>query len=109
MLATAHAIAEERGLTAIIRPRLEQSTVWMDRDLTDALDRAVSRTGVTPHRMTSGAGHDAMIVASRMPAAMLFVRSPGGISHHPAERVEIDDVALAIEAGLCALEELAGG
>ena len=37
--------------------------------------------------MTSGAGHDAMIVAARMPAAMLFLRSPGGISHHPDESV----------------------
>jgi allantoate deiminase len=57
--------------------------------------------------MASGAGHDAMIVASRMPAAMLFVRSPGGISHHPDEAVEVDDVAAAIAAGGAFLEDLA--
>ena len=50
--------------------------------------------------MTSGAGHDAMIVARRMPAAMLFLRSPGGISHHPDETVLPEDVAAALEVGL---------
>jgi allantoate deiminase len=56
--------------------------------------------------MSSGAGHDAMIVARRMPAAMLFLRSPGGISHHPDETVLDSDVADAIEAGMHFLEEL---
>jgi allantoate deiminase len=40
-----------------------------------------------------------MIVATRMPAAMLFVRSPGGVSHHPDERVVEGDVAAAIAVG----------
>ena len=46
------------------------------------------------------AGHDAMIVAQRLPAAMLFLRSPGGISHHPDEAVLVEDVAAALEAGV---------
>ena len=56
-------------------------------------DRACSngrwnRIGAPIHRMlTSGAGHDAMVLAPRMPVAMLFLRSPGGISHHPDEAV----------------------
>jgi allantoate deiminase len=50
--------------------------------------------------MTSGAGHDAMIVARRMPAAILFLRSPGGLSHHPDETVLVGDVALALESGM---------
>lgn len=109
MLDAANAIAKKRHLAVSVRPRLEQETIRMDRRLTGALERAVSRTGVTAYQMASGAGHDAMIVASRMPAAMLFVRSPGGISHHPAERVDVDDVAVALDAGLYALEELAHG
>ena len=52
------------------------------------------------YRMTSGAGHDAMIVAQALPAAMLFLRSPGGISHHPDERVLVEDVAAALEVGV---------
>ena len=38
--------------------------------------------------MVSGAGHDAMILAEKVPAAMIFLRTPGGISHDPAETVE---------------------
>jgi allantoate deiminase len=46
--------------------------------------------------MTSGAGHDAMIVAQRLPCAMLFLRSPGGLSHHPDEAVRPQDVETAL-------------
>jgi allantoate deiminase len=52
--------------------------------------------------MVSGAGHDAMILAEKVPAAMLFLRSPGGISHHPEESVLPGDIdsALTVGAGL---------
>ena len=43
--------------------------------------------GFPPKTMPSGAGHDAMVMAGRVPTAMLFLRSPGGISHHPDEAV----------------------
>jgi allantoate deiminase len=56
--------------------------------------------------MASGAGHDAMIVARRMPAAMLFLRSPGGISHHPDETVLAEDVDAALDVGREFLEWL---
>jgi allantoate deiminase len=48
-----------------------------------------------------------MIMAEQMPSAMIFLRTPGGISHDPAESVLIDDVAKAIEAGLHLLDQLA--
>jgi allantoate deiminase len=74
----------------------------MDPALVDLL--AGAAPGI--HRMTSGAGHDAMIVARRMPAAMLFLRSPRGISHHPDETVLPEDVAAALQVGLEFLERL---
>jgi len=46
----------------------------------------------------SGAGHDAMAMAAVTDVGMLFVRCADGISHHPDERVSVDDVALALEA-----------
>ena len=70
------------------------------------LHRSLSLAGFQPHTMVSGAGHDAMVVAPCFPTAMLFLRSPGGISHHPAETVLPADVAAAIEAGLHFLSEL---
>jgi allantoate deiminase len=75
--------------------------------LVDHIAEAIGRTGCQAHRMVSGAGHDAMILAERVPAAMIFLRSPEGISHDPAESVEIDDVAKALECGLHLLEQLA--
>jgi allantoate deiminase len=57
--------------------------------------------------MVSGAGHDAMILAEKVPAAMIFVRSPGGISHDPAESAELEDVAKTLECGLHLLNQLA--
>jgi allantoate deiminase len=57
--------------------------------------------------MASGAGHDAMILAEKVPAAMIFLRSPGGISHDPSESVHLDDVAKALECGHHLLTDLA--
>jgi allantoate deiminase len=57
--------------------------------------------------MVSGAGHDAMILAEKVPAGMIFLRTPGGISHDPAESVAVEDVAKAIECGLHLLDQLA--
>ena len=47
--------------------------------------------------MPSGAGHDAQYIAQLMPAAMLFVPSIGGISHHWAEDTKEEDLALGVE------------
>jgi allantoate deiminase len=106
LLLCAAQIATRRGLILSWEPRLDQSAAAMDEDLTRILDRAVMKAGFPAHRMTSGAGHDAMIVARSMPAAMLFLRSPGGVSHHPDETVLAADVAAAINSGMRFLEEL---
>jgi allantoate deiminase len=79
---------------------LNQAAVPMDVRLLSTLEKAFLEVGVEPHRMVSGAGHDAMIIAEHMPAAMIFIRSPGGISHHPAEAVHVADVELALRVGL---------
>jgi len=86
---------------------LSQRAVAMDPYLIDQIQEAIRSAGCQPHRMTSGAGHDAMILAEKTPAAMIFLRSPGGISHHPAESVEVEDVAKALECGLHLLDQLA--
>ena len=92
-------IASRRRLEVSWEQSLDQSSVPMDSALASVLTGAVEQAGFVPHRMSSGAGHDAMIVASRMPAAMLFLRCEKGISHHPAESVREEDVAAALEAG----------
>ncbi len=106
LLRAAERIASRRCLRVSWREQLDQPAVWLDPALTGMLERAVAASGGTAHRMTSGAGHDAMIVARRMPVTMLFLRSPGGISHHPDETVLPHDVEAALDAGMRFLEEL---
>jgi allantoate deiminase len=103
----AREIAARRGLTLRQSVLLSQHAVAMDPFLIDQIQEAIRSTGCQPHRMTSGAGHDAMILAEKVPAAMIFLRSPGGISHDPAESVEPGDVAKALECGLHLLDQLA--
>jgi allantoate deiminase len=105
-LRSAEQIAAARCLTAGWEPRLDQPAVAMDPGLTQMLERAIESAGFQIHRMPSGAGHDAMIVARRMPTAMLFLRSPGGISHHPDETVLAGDVAAALDCGVRFIELL---
>jgi allantoate deiminase len=100
VVAAAHSIARERSLTAEWKVQMEQKSVAMDMGLTRMVEDAVGDAGVIPYRMTSGAGHDAMVIAKRIPSAMIFLRSPGGVSHHPDETVRQDDVAHALAAGL---------
>jgi len=106
LLRSADQIAAGRCLKVSSEQRLDQPALRMDAALTEILEHAVAAAGRPVHRMASGAGHDAMIVARRMPAAMLFLRSPGGISHHPAENVIAGDVAAALDVGMLFLEEL---
>jgi allantoate deiminase len=107
LIRLAESIAARRGVTAKWRMLLAQHAVAMDPFLTEQIDHAVQKAGCEPHRMASGAGHDAMILAETVPAAMIFMRTPGGISHDPAESVHLDDVAKALECGKHLLTQLA--
>ncbi len=102
----AEEIATRRGLKLTWEPQLDQPSVAMDPAFAAMLDRALEQSGAPPHRMSSGAGHDAMVIAGKMPAGMLFIRCEGGISHNPAENVREEDVAAALDTGLKFLSEL---
>jgi len=107
MAERAEEIANKRALQLQKRELLSQRTVEMDEFLVGEIENAMRSVGCQPHRMVSGAGHDAMILAEKIPAAMIFLRTPGGISHDPSESVMTEDVAKAIECGLDLLEQLA--
>jgi allantoate deiminase len=107
LIAKARAIAERRSLAFDCTPLMNEPAVSMDERLTAYLAAAVEAADVPLKEMPSGAGHDAMVMATRMPAAMLFLRSPGGISHHPDETVTEEDVEAALQVGRKFLERLA--
>ena len=104
LVAKAEAIAESRGLTLTTMDRGAQASVPMDPNLQEALMTAAANHAA--HTMPSGAGHDAMILARKVPATMLFLRTPGGLSHHPNEAVSAQDIDVAIAACLNFLHSL---
>ena len=63
-------------------------------------------TGVTAGEMPR-AGHDAGVVGERVPAAMVFVRNPTGVSHAPDEVIDLEDAAVAARVAAHTLEEMA--
>lgn len=63
----------------------------------DLLVNAVESCDIKALKLVSGAGHDAMEMASLCPMAMLFTRCAGGISHHPGESVEVEDIAATLK------------
>ena len=99
LVARAGAIAERRRLSLERTDRLDQPAVPMDERLTAILTGAMEAAGYPAKTIPSGAGHDAMVMAARVPTAMLFLRSPGGISHHPVEAVLEEDVEAAVHIG----------
>jgi len=94
---SAAAIADARGLHLQWTTRLENPAVRVDERLTGMLADAVAAAGHPVVRLTSGAGHDAVALADLTGVALLFVRCAGGLSHHPDESVERDDVGAAID------------
>lgn len=103
----AERIASERRLQVEWHVRLEQAAVPMHRPWITKLRHAADACRVPALTFSSGAGHDAMVMATKMPVGMLFLRSPGGISHHPDEDVRQDDVAAALRVGVTFLLALA--
>lgn len=59
--------------------------VTFDSGIVELIEEAATARGLTSRRMTSGAGHDAQMIARVAPSAMIFVPSIGGISHNPKE------------------------
>ena len=107
MVEAADAAGTKRGVSVEHDVLLEQHAVEMDELLTDAIASVWPRAcGSELRRMTSGAGHDAMVMARRVPAAMVFLRTPGGLSHHPDESVAVEDVGAAFRVGMEFLRSL---
>ncbi|MBO1436859.1 allantoate amidohydrolase [Meiothermus sp. CFH 77666] len=109
LITRAQQVAQRRGLELFYQTRYEQPAVPCDPPLNERLAQALEAEGYPVHHLVSGAGHDAMIMASLCPSTMLFLRSPGGLSHHPEESVWPEDVEAAVRVGLAFLRKMADG
>ncbi len=99
-------IAQARGVRVQAKVLSEQAAVPLSGTLAEGLQAAAEAAGYRTLRMYSGAGHDAMILAPHVPTSMLFVRSPGGLSHHPEETVLEADVEAALATVLELIQHL---
>lgn len=81
-------LAALEGVQISTEPLARFEPVVFDAALVDAIEKAAARRGFSYRRMTSGAGHDAQMIARIAPAAMIFVPSRGGISHNPREHTD---------------------
>ncbi|ORM65669.1 allantoate amidohydrolase [Pantoea rodasii] len=107
LLTQAEAIALRRGLTFTANEYYRIAATACDTRLQQALSHAVETVQGRSVSLPSGAGHDAIAIAERWPVGMLFVRNYRGISHHPAESVQVADVAIGVQAYLQAVNDLA--
>ena len=104
--AFAEEAARRRGMSAGWTQRQAIAATPMDARIVEALENAAAATGEPYMQMHSGAAHDTMCVADRVPTAMVFVPCKDGISHHPAEDADPADAAVAAEIILNAIRSL---
>jgi N-carbamoyl-L-amino-acid hydrolase len=102
------------GVSLNVRQESYTPPVHFDERLRGRIARALAAAGVleglegSAPVLPTGAGHDAGVLAARLPTAMLFVRNPTGVSHSPAEHAEMADCEAGVRALAAVLWALAG-
>jgi allantoate deiminase len=91
------AVSQSRGLTFEVMTEHYTAPVMLDYELLSHLERVASDLGLLHSTLASGGGHDAMIMQSVCPTAMVFVRSKDGLSHCPEEYSSPEDLAAGTE------------
>ncbi|GGD87281.1 Zn-dependent hydrolase [Rhizobium anhuiense] len=81
--------------------------VKFDQNIVRLIEEAARERGLACRRMTSGAGHDAQMIARIAPSAMIFVPSIGGISHNPKEYTDDEDLVAGANILLDVVRRLA--
>jgi N-carbamoyl-L-amino-acid hydrolase len=100
-------LARAEGVRIETRRLARFEPVVFDAGVASLVERTAARLGHSCRRITSGAGHDAQMLARICPAGMIFVPSVKGISHNPAEHTAPADLAAGANVLLHSLLELA--
>jgi N-carbamoyl-L-amino-acid hydrolase len=106
--ALAEDVAQTRGLGFSARLMDKTDPVTVPGRLMDLLTGEADRLGYPHMALTSGAGHDAQILAAKAPAGMIFIPSPDGVSHAPEESIRWEDLEKGANLLLAAMIKLAG-
>jgi N-carbamoyl-L-amino-acid hydrolase len=85
-------VADAEGVVISVERLARFEPVTFDRGIVELVEASARARGLGSKRMTSGAGHDAQMIARIAPSAMIFVPSVGGVSHNPNERTSDADL-----------------
>ena len=102
-------LATAEGVAVVVERLARFAPVRFDAAVVDLIEAAAAQRGLRAKRMTSGAGHDAQMMARICPAAMIFVPSEEGISHNPREHTAAVDLVAGANVLLDVVRRLAGG
>jgi N-carbamoyl-L-amino-acid hydrolase len=103
----AEKFSAEHGVTLSVRQESFTPVVRFDEGLRHRITAVLAAAGSPPPVLPTGAGHDAGVLAARVPTAMLFVRNPTGVSHSPAEHADLADCEAGVRALAAVLADLA--
>lgn len=81
-------LEEQEGVQVEQKQLARFEPVHFDEKIVQLIESSAKKLGFSYRRMTSGAGHDAQMIARIAPTAMIFVPSKGGVSHNPREFTE---------------------
>jgi N-carbamoyl-L-amino-acid hydrolase len=107
VLAAAREAAAAHGVTVSVTQESVTDAVHFDPALRDTVVASLTARGLPAPVLPTQAGHDAGVLAAKLPTAMLFVRNPTGVSHSPAEHAEPADCEAGVQALAAVLEDLA--
>ena len=101
-------VAADEEVSISVERLARSEPVTFDLGIVALVEEAARQRGLTSKRMTSGAGHDAQMMARIAPSAMIFVPSLGGISHNPREHTLDADLVAGANILLDVVARLAG-
>lgn len=99
-------LEQDEDVTIEVERLARFEPVEFEREIVELIERKASARGYSYKRMTSGAGHDAQMIARIAPTAMIFVPSIGGISHNPTEFTSVRDLVAGANVFLDVVESL---
>lgn len=89
-------IADSRGIDCHIKENTRIKPIPINQKLQDDLAEVITKRGITPAHVPSGAGHDSMNLGRHIPVSMLFARSKDGASHNPEEWSSLNDIITTV-------------
>ncbi|MFB1099657.1 Zn-dependent hydrolase [Terribacillus sp. JSM ZJ617] len=101
-------VEKKRNVSIEHRVLSDEHPINLDKEVIDSLSLNCEQKGYTYTHLASGAGHDAMNMAMLCPTGLLFVPSKNGLSHHPDEYTEMEQIGIGADLLEAAIIEWAG-